>query len=84
LRITAATWRVRVKYGCEIEEGTHRSHPAWLAALSTQVSAQGGRVVCAWENEMYREARMIGRVRVNLSMLDLEYRRYGGGAFLYL
>jgi hypothetical protein len=29
--------------------------------------AQEGRY-CAWENERYREERMIGRVRENLSM----------------
>jgi len=44
------------------------SHPAWLAALWAQVWAQEGSEDCAWENEMYREERMIGRMKENLSM----------------
>jgi len=49
--------------------GSVGSHPASYPALWAQATAQGGRSeYCAWENEKYREERMIGRVRENLSM----------------
>lgn len=52
----------------QMEKDTHISHPAWLPAVWAQVWAQAGSEDCAWENEMYREERMIGRVRENLSI----------------
>jgi hypothetical protein len=66
------------EYGRGIIRGsTHGAHPASLAALSTlraQDSAQGGRVLsCAWENEMYREERTIGKVMKKLNILDVKY-----------
>jgi hypothetical protein len=49
-------------------EKTHGLHPARDPAVSAQDTTQGGKLSCAWENEMKRAEMIIERVTENLSM----------------
>jgi hypothetical protein len=54
--------------GKHMSDQCRKIPPGWLR-FGTQVWAQeGSEGDCAWENEMYREERMIGRMKENLSM----------------